>query len=74
MHGATADRPRLEGMGSREETIALWREVTGVPTDDLEWYEDFTALKISCLAIRTAALKGWPEPTAADLARRLKLA
>jgi aminoglycoside phosphotransferase (APT) family kinase protein len=74
MHGATADRPRLEGMGSREETIALWREVTGVPTDDLEWYEDFTALKISCLAIRTAALKGWPEPTTADLARRLKLA
>lgn len=74
MHGAQGDKPHLAGMGTREETIALWREVTGVPTDDIEWYEDFTTLKICCLSIRMAALKGWPEPKAADLARRLKLA
>ena len=74
MHGASGGRTHLEGMGTREETIALWRELTGISTDDIEWYEDFTALKISCLSIRVAALKGWPEPKEADLARRLKLA
>jgi aminoglycoside phosphotransferase (APT) family kinase protein len=74
MHGATADKPHLEGAWTREATIALWREITGVPTDDIEWYEDFTRLKIACLGLRTARLKGWPAPTDADLAQRLKLA
>jgi aminoglycoside phosphotransferase (APT) family kinase protein len=74
MHGAQGDKPHLEGMGSREETLALWREITGVSTDDIEWYEDFTVFKICCLSVRTSRLKGWPVPTDADLARRLKLA
>ena len=74
MHGATADKPHLEGAWTREDTIALWREITGVPTDDIEWYEDFTRLKIACLGIRTASLKGWPGPTEADMAKRLRLA
>ncbi|CAN7314341.1 phosphotransferase family protein [Phenylobacterium sp. LjRoot225] len=73
MHGEAPGRPHLEGMGTRGETLALWREVTGVPTDDIEWYEDFTALKISCLSIRTAGLKGLPPPDEQALARRLKL-
>ncbi len=72
MHGATADRPHLAGMGTREETLALWRELTGIPTDDIEWYEDFTRLKMSCLGIRMAALRGAPPPDEAGLARRLK--
>ena len=74
MHGATADRPHLAGMGSREETIALWHEVTGIPTDELDWYEDFTRLKMSCLGVRMANLRGAPLPDAAELARRLKVA
>lgn len=73
MHGAGPDRPHLEGMGTREETIALWREVTGVPTDDIEWYEDFTRLKIACLGTRMAALRGWPAPSEAELAKRMRL-
>jgi aminoglycoside phosphotransferase (APT) family kinase protein len=73
MHGVTAEKPHLEGAWTREDTIALWREITGVPTDDIEWYEDFTRLKIACLGVRTASLKGWPEPTEADMAKRLRL-
>jgi aminoglycoside phosphotransferase (APT) family kinase protein len=53
---------RLDGMGSREETIALWRELTGIATDDIEWYELFAMWKLSCLAIRTLALIGHERP------------
>lgn len=74
MHGATADRPHLEGMGTREETIARWTELTGIATADLEWYEDFTALKLSCTGARISILKGTPSYDEAWLARRLKVA
>jgi len=73
MHGAVAGRPHLEGMGTREQTIALWSELTGISAADIEWYEDFTRLKISCLGIRTAHLKGLPPPDEAWVARRLKV-
>jgi aminoglycoside phosphotransferase (APT) family kinase protein len=71
-HGAASGHP-LEGMGSREETIALWREATGICTDDIEWYEDFVALKLSCLGVRMARLKGRPPPDEAWMAKRLKV-
>ena len=75
MHsGEEPGRPYLSGMGTREETVALWRDITGISTDDLEWYEDFTALKYSCLAIRTTTLRGYPVPDEAAIARRLKIA
>lgn len=74
MHsGEEPGRPHLSGMGSREETIALWRDITGISTEDIEWYEEFTALKYACLAIRTTSLRGYPLPTEAALAKRLKV-
>jgi aminoglycoside phosphotransferase (APT) family kinase protein len=48
----------LEGMGSRAETVALWEEVTGKSSADLEWYEDFTQLKMSCTGVRLDMLRG----------------
>ena len=60
-------------MGTRERDLALWKEITGISTDDIEWYEDFTELKLSCLSIRTARLKGAPPPDEAWLAKRLKV-
>jgi aminoglycoside phosphotransferase (APT) family kinase protein len=72
-HEQTADKPHLEGMGTREETIALWQEITGIPVDDLDWYLDFTAFKTGCLSVRTARLWGWPEPDHKALAGRLGL-
>lgn len=74
MHGATDTRPHLAGMGTREETIALWQDVTGLSAEGLEWYEDFTRLKMSCLGVRMNALRGVAPPDEADLAKRLKVA
>jgi aminoglycoside phosphotransferase (APT) family kinase protein len=74
MHGATADRSPLEGLGSREETIALWQQITGIAVDDFEWYEDFARLKMSCAGVRVAALRGSAPPDEAWLAKRLKIA
>ncbi|HEY3694736.1 phosphotransferase family protein [Phenylobacterium sp.] len=62
MHSAAPGRPHLAGMGTREETIALWGEVTGVSTADIEWYEAFAAFKLVCLSVRMLRLKGRPIP------------
>jgi aminoglycoside phosphotransferase (APT) family kinase protein len=72
MHGEQPGRPHLAGMGTREETIALWREATGIPTDDIEWYEDFTQLKIACTSVRMGVLKNWPTPDDETLRSRLR--
>jgi aminoglycoside phosphotransferase (APT) family kinase protein len=74
MHGAASGRPPLAGMGTRDETIALWRELTGISPADVEWYEDFTHLKMTCTGIRLAQLGKMPFPDEAALARRLKVA
>jgi aminoglycoside phosphotransferase (APT) family kinase protein len=73
MHSTGSGRPHLEGMGTREETIQLWRDLTSVCTDDLDWYLDFTALKVGCLSISLAMVKGAPPPDHAWLAKRLNL-
>jgi aminoglycoside phosphotransferase (APT) family kinase protein len=73
MHGATAERPHLQGMGTREETIARWQELTGISTADIEWYEDFTALKVSCTGVRLSSLRGSQFYDQAWLAKRLKV-
>ena len=48
----------LGGMGSREETIALWSETCGKSAADIGWYEAFACLKMECLAIRMMAIRG----------------
>jgi aminoglycoside phosphotransferase (APT) family kinase protein len=75
MHGrSTPIGAYLEGMGSREETIALWEEVTGKSAADIEWYEDFTNLKMSCTGVRLDQLRGTKVSNPEYIARRLKLA
>ena len=49
--------PGLAGMGSRDETIALWSEVSGKSAADIEWYEAFAMFKMECLGIRMVALR-----------------
>ncbi|EHJ60702.1 phosphotransferase family protein [Novosphingobium pentaromativorans] len=44
--------PTLEGMGTRDETIALWEEVSGKSAADLDWYLQFAAFKMSCLGAK----------------------
>jgi len=73
MHGSRDDRPHLEGMGTRAETVAKWEQLTGHSADDLEWYEDFTHLKFSCLSVRMADLRGVARPQEKEMAKRLKV-
>jgi aminoglycoside phosphotransferase (APT) family kinase protein len=73
MHGTYDGKPHLEGMGTREETIALWEEITGLSSRDVEWFEDFTRLKMSMTGIRMAAMRGTPMPDNRGLAKRLKV-
>jgi len=75
MHGKNTQMGAwLEGMGSREETIALWQEVCGKSAADLEWYEDFTQIKMSCSGVRMDNLRGTTMIDAEFMAKRLKVA
>jgi aminoglycoside phosphotransferase (APT) family kinase protein len=50
----------LQGMGTREETIALWSKGSGKSAADIEWYETFACFKMECLAIRMIAIRDMP--------------
>jgi len=76
MHGPNASivGQYLEGMGSRAETVALWEEVSGKSAADLEWYEDFSHLKMSLTGLRLGQLRnGQYMMDRATMARRLKV-
>lgn len=75
MHGrSTRVGEYLEGMGTREELIALWEEVCGKSAADIEWYEEFAHLKMSCTGVRLGQLRGTFMMDPPTMARRLKLA
>ena len=46
--------PRLEGLPSREETVARYAELTGAPVEHLEWQEVFAALRYGVITVRVA--------------------
>lgn len=63
----------LEGMGTREETIARWEELTGKSAADLEWYEDFTHFKMTCTGLRMGHWRGKQMMDEETIAKRLKV-
>ncbi len=74
MHGHTAQLGTfLEGMGSREETIALWEQISGKSAADIDWYEDFTQLKMACTGARIGQLRGSEMQDVSTLRARLKV-
>jgi len=56
--------PMLKGMGTREETIALWSETCGKSAADIEWYEAFAAFKMECLGMRMRSIGAIPASSA----------
>lgn len=55
----------LEGMGTREETIALWETVSGKSAEGIDWYMAFTSYKQECLGTnmsRTRDMSGKSAP------------
>ena len=74
MHGASGfSGKHLEGMGSRQDTIDLWESVSGMSAEGLEWYEDFTQLKMSCTGVRLDMLRGTDMVKAEFIRERLKI-
>jgi aminoglycoside phosphotransferase (APT) family kinase protein len=51
---------RLDGFGTRGETVDLWQEVSGVPAGDQVWYEAFAGYKLSIIGVRAFMLRGDP--------------
>jgi aminoglycoside phosphotransferase (APT) family kinase protein len=55
----------LQGMGTREETITLWSEVSAKSAADIEWYEAFAVFKMECLGVRMTSIRQMPAQAAA---------
>jgi aminoglycoside phosphotransferase (APT) family kinase protein len=49
MHSTAQGIARLDGLGTRQETLDLWRELTGRQVEDLDWHEAFAGLKAGLL-------------------------
>lgn len=74
MHGCSSSHGAyLEGMGTRDETVALWEQVSGKSAAGLEWYEDFTHFKMTCTGVRLGHLRGQPMMDEAAMRKRLKV-
>jgi aminoglycoside phosphotransferase (APT) family kinase protein len=56
IHSVEQSVARLDGLGTRQETIDLWQELTGRRVDDLLWHEVFAGCKAGLLALRTRNL------------------
>jgi aminoglycoside phosphotransferase (APT) family kinase protein len=55
----------LEGMGTREETIALWEEVSDKSAQDIDWYIAFAIFKQECLGTNMARTRDMSSKTGA---------
>lgn len=56
LHSADAGVARLDGLGTRQETIDLWQELTGCEVTDLLWHEVFAGCKAGLLALRSRSI------------------
>jgi aminoglycoside phosphotransferase (APT) family kinase protein len=58
--------PRLDGFGTRAETIACWEQVTGVAAGDMSWFEVFGGYKLSIIGVRALLLRGHSDARSAN--------
>lgn len=59
-HSTARGLTRLDGLGTRTETIAFWEDRIGEPAGDLTWYEVFTGFQVGLLSFRTMSILGAP--------------
>jgi len=57
-HSTSRDLVRLDGLGTRAETIAFWEDRVGETAGDLTWYEVFTGFQVGLLSFRTMIIFG----------------
>jgi aminoglycoside phosphotransferase (APT) family kinase protein len=51
-HSTTSGLTRLDGLGSRSETIAIWEEQSGLRARDLLWYEVLAGFRLSMFPLQ----------------------
>lgn len=56
MHSSAVDVTRLDGLGTRQETVDLWQDLTGLRVEDLLWHEVFAGCKAGLLALRSRTI------------------
>lgn len=54
--------PRLEGLGTRKETVEIWEDGTGTSARDLHWYEVFAGYRASIIVLRLLKVQGGAAP------------
>ncbi|MBY8862328.1 phosphotransferase family protein [Nocardia sp. CA2R105] len=59
-HSVGARVPRLDGLGTRAETITVWQEMTGRKADHLLWHEVFAGVKAGLLGLHSRYLAPLP--------------
>jgi hypothetical protein len=57
-HSTRQGTPRLDGLGTRKETIDFWEEHVGRAVFDLEWHEVWPAFKLKVIGERVARIGG----------------
>jgi aminoglycoside phosphotransferase (APT) family kinase protein len=55
-HSVDHGLARLDGLGSRQETIDMWQNITGMTVHDIHFYEVFTGYKLATLLFRSLSL------------------
>lgn len=52
------EHPRLEGLGTRQDTIERWEAGTGLDAEHVGWYEILAAVRLATLVIRATTMFG----------------
>jgi aminoglycoside phosphotransferase (APT) family kinase protein len=65
---------RLDGLGTREETIAFWEDRVGERAGDLTWYEVFTGFQVCIFEIRTKMILGAEKAVELEASRGFQMA
>jgi len=53
-HSTDQGLTRLDGLGTRAETIELWEDLTGNRADDLQWHEVFAGVHVVAVGVPRA--------------------
>jgi aminoglycoside phosphotransferase (APT) family kinase protein len=61
-HAESLGLTRLEGLGTRAETLERWQQATGIEPREIEWYEMLAGYKLALITARKSALEGLCEP------------
>jgi aminoglycoside phosphotransferase (APT) family kinase protein len=63
LHSTALSLARLEGLGTRQQTLDFWRDRTGLAVSDLDWYEAFAGYTLGVIVCRRYNEAGTERPS-----------